>query len=62
MLCVPAGDQRWDHIQDISDVSAFELEAIATDYDEDSDVLLGQIATRLKMSAEFERAAESFDD
>ena len=27
-----------------------------------SDVLLGQIATRLKMSAEFERAAESFDD
>jgi putative tRNA adenosine deaminase-associated protein len=45
-----------------SGLRAFELEAIATDYDEDSDVLLGQIATRLKMSAEFERAAESFDD
>ena len=28
VLCVPAGDQRWDHIQDISDASAFELEAI----------------------------------
>ncbi len=45
-----------------SGLRAFELEAIATDYDEDSDVLLGQIAKRLKMSAEFERAAESFDD
>ena len=28
MLCVPAGDNRWDHIQDIEDVPAFELEAI----------------------------------
>jgi hypothetical protein len=45
-----------------SGLRAFELEAIATDYDEDSDVLLGQIAARLKMSTEFERAAESFDD
>ena len=28
VLCVPAGDKRWDHIQDIADVPAFELEAI----------------------------------
>lgn len=28
VLCVPAGDKRWDHIQDISDVAAFELDAI----------------------------------
>ncbi|MFV8308528.1 inorganic diphosphatase [Mycobacteroides chelonae] len=28
VLCVPAGDPRWDHIQDISDVSSFELDAI----------------------------------
>lgn len=28
VLCVPAGDHRWDHIQDIGDVAAFELEAI----------------------------------
>ena len=28
VLCVPAGDHRWDHIQDISDVPEFELEAI----------------------------------
>ena len=28
LLCVPAGDVRWDHIQDLDDVPAFELEAI----------------------------------
>ena len=28
VLCVPAGDPRWDHIQDIGDVSQFELDAI----------------------------------
>ena len=26
--CVPAGDPRWDHIQDLGDVSQFELDAI----------------------------------
>ena len=28
VLCVPAGDPRWDHIQDLGDVSQFELDAI----------------------------------
>ena len=28
VLCVPAGDVRWDHIKDLSDVSSFELDAI----------------------------------
>jgi inorganic pyrophosphatase len=28
VLCVPAGDVRWDHIQDVGDVPAFELDAI----------------------------------
>jgi inorganic pyrophosphatase len=28
VLCVPAGDHRWDHIQDIGDVATFELDAI----------------------------------
>ena len=28
VLCVPAGDHRWDHIQDIADVPAFELDVI----------------------------------
>ncbi|GAA4898457.1 hypothetical protein GCM10025789_15450 [Tessaracoccus lubricantis] len=45
-----------------SGLRGFEMEAIATDYDEDSDVLLGVIAKKLKVGAEFERAVESFDD
>lgn len=45
-----------------SGLRGFEMEAIATDYDEDSDVLLGRIAQKLKVGLEFERAAESFDD
>ncbi|WP_194825564.1 inorganic diphosphatase [Nocardia sp. XZ_19_231] len=28
VLCVPAGDPRWNHIQDLGDVSEFELSAI----------------------------------
>ncbi len=28
VLCVPAGDPRWDHIQDLSDVPHNELEVI----------------------------------
>ena len=28
LLCVPDGDPRWDHIQDIDDVPEFELKAI----------------------------------
>jgi inorganic pyrophosphatase len=28
ILCVPAGDKRWDHIQDLADVPEFELAAI----------------------------------
>jgi inorganic pyrophosphatase len=28
VLCVPAGDGRWDHIQDVGDVPSYELEAI----------------------------------
>ncbi|EOM78279.1 inorganic diphosphatase [Rhodococcus rhodnii] len=28
VLCVPAGDPRWDSVQDIGDVSKFDLDAI----------------------------------
>ncbi|WP_144206561.1 inorganic diphosphatase [Mycobacterium tilburgii] len=28
VLCVPAGDHRWDYIQDIGDVPAYELDVI----------------------------------
>ncbi|PIF04450.1 MAG: tRNA adenosine deaminase [Propionibacterium sp.] len=43
-------------------LTAFELEAIATDYDEDSDELLAQIAKRLKISKQFDAAVEAFDE
>lgn len=42
-------------------LSGFELEAITTNYDEDSDELLTQIARKLKIGPEFERAALAFD-
>lgn len=45
-----------------SGLRAFELEAITTDYDEDSDELLLQVARRLKIGEEFERAVEAFDN
>ena len=41
---------------------SFELEQITTDYDEDSDVLVLQIARKLKVAPEFERAVDSFDN
>ena len=40
---------------------SFELEDIATDYDEDSDELLMRIAQRLRIADVFGRAADSFD-
>lgn len=42
-------------------ISAFELEAIATDYDEDSDELVARIARKLHLQREFEAALSSFD-
>ena len=54
----PAGDLE---MFAASGLGAFELEAIATDYDEDSDVLLMQIAERLKISDEFNGAVAAFD-
>ena len=55
----PLGDME---MYAASGLRAFELEAITTDYDEDSDVLLGRIAAKLKVAAEFEGAVEAFDD
>ena len=28
VLCVPAGDPRWDHTQELDDIPSFELEAV----------------------------------
>lgn len=53
----PVGD--FDILAD-SGLPDFELEAIASNYDEDSVTLLEQIATRAKFGAQFTRAAASF--
>jgi len=54
----PVGDLE---IYAASGLRGFEMEAIATDYDEDSGELLSRIADKLKVGDEFHRAAESFD-
>jgi len=63
---VPEEDDDSEPVGDLemysaSGLHAFEMEAIATDYDEDSDELLSRIADKLKVGDEFHRAAESFD-
>lgn len=45
-----------------SGLHAFELEAIATDYDQDSSELLLQIAKKLRISDVFDGAVEAFGD
>ena len=42
VLCVPAGDPRWDHITDIGDVPSFEREAIKHFYVHYKDVEPGK--------------------
>ena len=66
VLCVPAGDQRWDHIQDISDVSAFELDAIKHFFVHYKDLEPGKFVKaadwvgRAEAEAEIERSIERF--
>lgn len=45
-----------------SGLGSFEMEAIATDYDEDSDELLQQIAEKLKIADQFAAAVAAYDD
>ena len=64
---IPDEDEESAPIGDLDMFAAaglrgFELEAIATNYDEDSDELLMQVASRLKIADVFERAVEAFDD
>lgn len=44
-----------------SGLGSFELEAIATDYDADSDELLERIADKLKIGDEYQAAVAEFD-
>ncbi|MCK0439439.1 inorganic diphosphatase [Gordonia alkaliphila] len=45
LLAVPAGDPRWDHIQDIADVDSFELGAIAHFFEHYKDLEPGKEVT-----------------
>ncbi|MFW0788498.1 inorganic diphosphatase [Gordonia sp. CPCC 205333] len=45
LLCVPAKDVRWDHIQDLADVSEFELQAISHFFEHYKDLEPGKEVT-----------------
>lgn len=66
VLCVPAGDQRWDHIQDIDDVPQFELDAIKHFFVHYKDLEPGKFVEtadwvgRAEAEAEVQRSLERF--
>ena len=66
VLCVPAGDKRWDHIQDIGDVSKFELDAIQhffvhyKDLEPNKFVKGSDWVGRADAEAEYQRSVERF--
>lgn len=66
VLCVPAGDPRWDHVQDIGDVPAFELDAIKhffvhyKDLEPGKSVKAADWVDRAEAEAEVQRSVERF--
>jgi len=66
VLCVPAGDHRWDHVQDIGDVPEFELEAIKHFFVHYKDLEPGKFVKaadwvgRTEAEAEVQRSVERF--
>ena len=66
VLCVPAGDLRWDHIKDIGDVPAYELDAIKHFFVHYKDLEPGKFVEtadwvgRAEAEAEVERSLERF--
>lgn len=66
VLCVPAGDPRWDHVQDIGDVPAFELDAIKhffvhyKDLEPCKFVKAADWVDRAEAEAEVQRSVERF--
>ncbi len=66
VLCVPAGDSRWDHIQDLGDVSTFELDAIKHFFVHYKDLEPGKFVEaadwvgRADAEAEVQRSLERF--
>jgi inorganic pyrophosphatase len=66
VLCVPAGDHRWDHIQDIGDVPEFELDVIKhffvhyKDLEPNKFVKAADWVGRDEAEAEVQRSVERF--
>jgi inorganic pyrophosphatase len=66
VLCVPAGDNRWDHIQDVSDVPEHELESIKHFFVHYKDLEPGKYVKaadwvgRAEAEAEVQRSVERF--
>ena len=66
VLCVPAGDPRWDHITDIADVPSFERAAIKHFFSHYKDVEPGKYveagdwANREAAEAEVRRSLDRF--
>ena len=66
VLCVPAGDPRWDHIQDLGDVSTFELDVIQHFFEHYKDLEPGKFVEaadwvgRAEAEAEVQRSLERF--
>jgi inorganic pyrophosphatase len=66
VLCVPAGDHRWDHIQDIDDVPQYELDAIKHFFVHYKDLEPGKFVKtadwvgRTEAEAEVQRSIERF--
>ncbi|GFG99281.1 inorganic diphosphatase [Mycobacterium timonense] len=66
VLCVPAGDHRWDHVQDIGDVPEFELDVIKHFFVHYKDLEPGKFVKaadwvgRAEAEAEIQRSVERF--
>lgn len=66
VLCVPAGDHRWDHVQDISDVPQYELDDIKHFFEHYKDNEPGKFVKaadwvgRDEAEAEVQRSVERF--
>lgn len=66
VICVPAGDHRWDHIRDLEDVPKHELEAIKhffmhyKDLEPGKYVEAADFVGRVEAEAEIERSRERF--
>jgi inorganic pyrophosphatase len=66
VLCVPAGDPRWDHVRDLGDIDDFELKAIEHFFVHYKDLEPGKFVKgsnwvgREEAEAEVQRSVERF--